>query len=110
MHQSSSRLIGATRRIAVAAIFLLPALFFALFYIYPLGSILRLGLMPEGKLDAAALMQPFINPYLLRILWFATWQAFVSTVLTLLLAFPGAYVLARFSFRGRAISGFPPKV
>ena len=103
MHQSSSRSIGATRRIAVAAIFLLPALFFALFYIYPLGSILRLGLMPERELDAAALMQPFTNPYLLRVLWFATWQAFVSTVLTLLLAFPGAYVLARFSFRGKTL-------
>jgi len=101
MHQSRFRLTGAARRIAVAAIFLLPALFFALFYIYPLGSVLRLGLMPEGKLDAAALMQPFINPYLLRILWFTTWQAFVSTILTLLLAFPGAYVLARFSFRGK---------
>lgn len=92
---------GGLARGVVAAIFLLPAIFFVLFYIYPLGSILRLGLMPEGRLDTAALVQPFTNPYLLRVIWFTTWQAFASTILTLLLAFPGAYVLARYSFRGK---------
>ncbi len=102
-HPGRSRLIGSARSIAVVAIFLLPAVFFALFYLYPLGSILRLGLMPEGRLNTAALLQPLVNPNLLRIVWFTTWQAFVSTVLTLLLAFPGAYVLARFSFRGKTL-------
>lgn len=102
-HPGRSRLIGSARRIAVVVVFLLPAAFFALFYLYPLGSILRLGLMPEGRLNTAALLQPFTNTNLLRIVWFTTWQAFVSTVLTLLLAFPGAYVLARFSFRGKTL-------
>ncbi len=102
-HPGRSRLIGSARSIAVVAIFLLPAAFFALFYLYPLGSILRLGLMPEGRLNTAALLQPFTNTNLLRIVWFTTWQAFVSTILTLLLAFPGAYVLARFSFRGKTL-------
>ena len=89
------------RLILAGIVFLLPIIFFALFYIYPLGSILRLGLIPEGVLDTAALTQLFTDGYLLRVLWFTTWQAMVSTVLTLLLAFPGAYVLARYRFRGK---------
>ena len=89
------------RLILAGIVFLLPIIFFALFYIYPLGSILRLGLIPEGVLDTAALTQLFTDGYLLRVLWFTTWQAMVLTVLTLLLAFPGAYVLARYRFRGK---------
>jgi thiamine transport system permease protein len=85
------------------AVFFLPVLFFALFYFYPLVSILRLGLSSEGRLDTAALSQLFTSGYLLRVLWFTFWQAVVSTILTLALAFPGAYVLARFRFRGKSL-------
>ncbi len=96
-------LMMSPRRWALGFILLLPALFFALFYIYPLGSILRLGLFSDGVLDTAALLQLFTTGYLRRVLWFTTWQAIVSTILTLLLAFPGAYVLARFDFRGKSL-------
>ena len=92
----------ARRRLKVA-IFLLPLLFFALFYFYPLAAVLRLGLWPQGRVDVAALSQLFTSRYFLGILWFTLWQAVVSTVLTLLLAFPGAYVLARYQFRGKAL-------
>ena len=92
----------ARRRLKVA-IFLLPLLFFAVFYFYPLAAVLRLGLWPQGRVDVAALSQLFTSRYFLGILWFTLWQAVVSTVLTLLLAFPGAYVLARYQFRGKAL-------
>jgi thiamine transport system permease protein len=82
---------------------LLPALFFALFYFYPLGEILRLGLFAEGQVNLEALTELFTSRYLLRVLWFTIWQATVSTLLTLLLALPGAYVLARFRFRGKTL-------
>jgi thiamine transport system permease protein len=91
---------GQVFRIAISA---LPALFFALFYFYPLGSVLQLGLVAEGRLDVAALGQLFTSGYLLRVLWFTIWQAVMSTLLTLLLSFPGAYVLARFRFRGKTL-------
>src|SRR5690606_35609043 len=81
----------------------LPAAFFALFYIYPLGSILRLGLLTNGRLDTGALSELFRSGYLLRVLWFTIWQAIVSTVLALLFAFPGAYVLSRYRFRGKTL-------
>ena len=36
-----------------------------------------------------------------EVVWFTMWQAVVSTVLTLVVGLPPAYVLARYSFRGR---------
>jgi len=81
----------------------MPVLFFALFYFYPLASILQLGLLSDGRIDLQALAELFTSSYLLRVLWFTTWQAIVSTALTLVLAIPGAYVLARYRFRGKSL-------
>jgi thiamine transport system permease protein len=36
-------------------------------------------------------------------LWFTFWQAAVSTVLTIIAAFPAAYVMARYAFRGKSL-------
>lgn len=94
---------AATRWIIGALVVMLPAVFFALFYVYPLGTTFRLGLLSQGRIETSALSELFTSGYLLRVLWFTTWQAALSTGLTLLLAFPGAYVLARFRFRGKTL-------
>ena len=98
-----TRRARTARRLLTGGVLLLPLLFFALFYFYPLGTILRLGLWPEGRLDTAALGQLFASRYFLGVLWFTLWQAVVSTLLTLALAVPGAYVLARYRFRGQSL-------
>jgi len=100
---TSPRFGHRLRPLLLAAVFLSPLLFFALFYFYPLAAILRLGLWSEGRLDTAALGELFRSAYFLRVLWFTVWQAVVSTLLTLALALPGAYVLARFRFRGQTL-------
>ena len=82
-------------------IYLLPILFFVLFYFYPLGTILGVSLAPEGKLQLAPLRSLISSSYYLRTLWFTFWQAAVSTLLVLILAIPGAYVFARYRFRGK---------
>lgn len=94
---------GDGRWLTSGLLLLFPAIFFGLFFIYPLVSIVRIGLFPEGRLATAALLELFKSDYLLGVLWFTIWQAVVSTVLTLLLAFPGAYVLARYRFRGKTL-------
>jgi thiamine transport system permease protein len=38
-----------------------------------------------------------------RPLWFTTWQAVLSTLLTLLLGLPAAYLFARYSFKGKTL-------
>ena len=94
-----------------AALYLLPVLFLALFYFYPLGTILGISLAPDGFLELEPLRKLFRNSYYLRTLWFTIWQAAVSTLLVLFLAIPGAYVFARYRFRGkktlRALSLLP---
>jgi len=89
------------RRLLTGLILALPALFFLLFYFYPLGIILGQGLAPGGRPDLTAFGELFRSGRFWRVLWFTTWQAAVSTLLTLLLAFPGAYVLSRYRFRGK---------
>ena len=45
----------------------------------------------------------FSDAQLRHVMWFTVWQAAASTVLTLVVALPGAYVLARYEFRGRRL-------
>jgi len=82
-------------------LFLIPLGFLAAFYFYPLTTILVVSLAPAGSLDVSALADLLNTDYYLHILWFTLWQAAVSTLLTVLLALPGAYVLARYRFRGK---------
>src|SRR5690606_7148390 len=43
------------------------------------------------------------TPYYLDILWFTIWQAALSTLLTLALGLPAAYLFARYEFKGKAL-------
>lgn len=52
---------------------------------------------------ATALVEFLTKPSLLSIVGFTFWQAALSTLLTLLLGLPGAYLVARYRFRGRSL-------
>ncbi|MBC8449135.1 MAG: iron ABC transporter permease [Chloroflexi bacterium] len=84
-------------------VYVVPLLFLALFFFYPLYSIFALSLAPEGALDLQPLRVLITQPYYARVLWFTTWQATLSTLLTLLLGLPAAFVFARYEFRGKAL-------
>jgi thiamine transport system permease protein len=84
-------------------LYLVPLLFLGLFFFYPLLSIFALSLAPGGTIDLAPLRSLVGTDYYVHILWFTVWQAVVSTVLTVLLALPGAYVFARYQFRGKSL-------
>jgi len=83
--------------------YLLPAIFLLLFYFYPLFSIFSLSFAPEGMLDLSALQKLFTTSYYLQTLWFTVWQATVSTLLTLILALPAAYIFAHYRFPGKSL-------
>ena len=82
-------------------LFSLPLAFLALFYFYPLIKIVLLSLMPEGSWNPGKLNKLVSSSIYGRILWFTCWQAALSTVITLILALPGAYVFARYKFFGK---------
>ncbi len=80
---------------------LVPVAFLAAFFVLPVTRIVLTGLRPDGVFDPGALVRTVAEPSVLRVGWFTLWQATVSTLLTLLAAIPGAYVLARMRFAGR---------
>jgi thiamine transport system permease protein len=84
-------------------LYFLPLAFMAIFYFYPLLSILGLGLAPEAKLNVSGFAALVERAYLGRVLWFTVWQALVSTALTLLLGLPAAYVFAHYEFPGKGL-------
>ena len=81
----------------------LPLAFLLLFYFFPLASILGLSFAPEGSLSLAPLAKLFRSSYYLQTVWFTVWQAALSTLLTVGLALPGAYVFARYDFPGKSL-------
>src|SRR5512144_3119334 len=91
---------------------LLPAAaFLALFYFYPLGAILRASLARAQAGPWSAFALTLTSPTYLSILGFTFYQAVLSTLATLALGLPGAYLFARYRFRGqgllRALTGVP---
>lgn len=96
---------------ASTLVFLLPLAFLAVFYFYPLAAIFGYSLFPEGALNLSGLAELAGDPYYLGVLWFTTWQAIASTLLTLAAALPAAYIFARYRFRGetllRALTAVP---
>src|SRR4029077_17869347 len=73
-----------------------PLGFFAVFFAWPLATILA------RSLDAGALRDTLGDSSLRHVIWFTTWQAALSTLLTLLAGLPAAYVVARYDFPGRS--------
>jgi thiamine transport system permease protein len=88
--------ISVSPWLARVALWLLPLTFLLIAFFYPLSRILALTfeprtLVPENLLFAS------------RVLLFTSYQAALSTLLTLLLGLPAAYLFARYDFRGKSL-------
>jgi len=87
-------------RVPTAYFLLLPGFcFLCVFYLWPLFAIFKASL----TLDLLALIETMRTTSLGRVVGFTFWQATLSTLVTLLIGLPGAYVLARYRFPGRAL-------
>ncbi len=80
-----------------------PAAFFAVFFAYPVAAIVARGLKTDGGWQLGRIADVLTQSDIRQVLWFTTWQALVSTALTLVIALPGAYALARFDFPGKQV-------
>jgi thiamine transport system permease protein len=84
------------------ALLLVPGLIFlALFYFYPLAAILQLSLARAAGGLLAAFAETLSSEIYRSIIGFTFYQASLSTLATLLVGLPGAYLFARFHFRGQ---------
>ncbi|MGD2176892.1 MAG: iron ABC transporter permease [Anaerolineae bacterium] len=102
---ASESSVGAPNLSRLARLFMYAILFLFLtiFYFYPLTSILTLSFAPEGQFSLQALGKLLLTPRYLQTFWFTTWQAALSTLLTVTLALPGSYVFARYDFPGKSL-------
>ena len=82
--------------LARIAIWLLPLSFLLMAFFIPLSRILALTLDPT-TLTSPNLLLAF------RVLLFTFYQAALSTLLTLLLGLPSAYLFARYNFHGKSL-------
>ena len=92
--------MGPVRWTARVLCVVVPAAFLGVFFLYPVGTILVRGLGADG-LDRLLGLPGRAS--FRGVAWFTVWQATVSTLLTVVVALPGAHLLARRRFRGRAL-------
>lgn len=92
-------------------LWLFPLLFLGVFFFYPLGSILQLSLSRSQGSWWTPFTEALQSTFIRNIFGFTIGQAALSTLLTVIIGLPGAYLFARFDFRGksilRAITGIP---
>lgn len=76
-----------------------PLAFVLIFFFYPLAAVLRAA----GEAAFVTGTHSFMWRDVLRPLGFTLWQAALSTIVTLLIGLPGAYVFARYNFVGKTM-------
>jgi len=86
---------GSSQR-TTAFLGVVPAVFISAFFLLPLAVIFR-----ETLTLSSSTVTTLTGPSVRSVLWFTTWQAAVSTALTLVIGLPIAWALARFRFPGR---------
>jgi thiamine transport system permease protein len=74
----------------------IPLSFVAVLFYWPIAKITSLGFSGDWLATSS-------EPKTLEVIWFTLWQAVVSTLVTLVIAIPGAYLLYRRSFPGQRI-------
>jgi thiamine transport system permease protein len=72
----------------------IPLTFVAVLFYWPIAKITSLGFSGDW-------LATLSEPKTLDVIWFTLWQAAVSTLVTLVIAIPGAYLLYRKSFPGQ---------
>lgn len=91
------------RRIGLVALAAFPLAALAIFFGYPVATLIGRGLAGAHGPDLAAFADALARPRMQRLLLFTVWQAAASASICLLLGVPGAFLLYRCRFRGRGV-------
>jgi thiamine transport system permease protein len=74
----------------------IPLTFVSVLFYWPIAKITSLGFSGDWLATLSA-------PNTIEVIWFTLWQAAVSTLVTLVISIPGAYLLYRRSFPGQGL-------
>ena len=80
-----------------------PLAYLGIFFLYPLVAILNKSLYQDGGYDLGQFVSLLGDHYYLGRIWFTTWQALVSTLLTLMVGLPAAFLFAKYEFPGKTL-------
>lgn len=80
-----------------------PVAFLGLFFMWPLVTVLARGLIVDGHLDAAGMMDVLTQPRTTRVVLTTLWLATLGTVGSVLIGVPAAYALFRLRWRGQRV-------
>ena len=91
-----------TRRLlALAATATVPLLVLGIFFVIPVGGMLREGFVQDGHLQLGGVVAVLGRPEIRRAVWFTLWSSATGTVLACALGLPAAHVLHRLAIPGR---------
>ena len=93
----------ARRVLSFGLLWFLPLIFLGIFYFFPLANILKISFESEGTRLVTPILEAVKSESIRQVLWFTIWQAALSTGLTLIIGLPGAYLFARYEFRGKSV-------
>jgi len=97
--------------IRLVFLWIAPLVFLGLFYFFPLWKIINLSFARAEDGFSTAIQELLTSQSIHQVFWFTVWQAILSTILTLVIGLPGAFLIARYQFRGKslllALSGIP---
>jgi len=105
--KTPSRLIRSTNLF----LWIIPLVFLGLFFFFPLTKITQLSFARAEGGFFEGLWEALSTPTVSKVVGFTFKQAFLSTILTLVVGLPGAYLFGKFQFRAkkilRALTGVP---
>lgn len=82
---------------------LIPLVFLAIFFAWPVGGMLIRGFYPDGAWDFSGVAEVFGRSRTIRVVVFTVTMAAAGSALSLLFGLPLAYVLYRLRFPGRGL-------
>lgn len=95
---------GMRRAIAWSAIAAVPVVFLGFFFMWPVSALVGRGFFTEGAVDLSGFSEVLTTARTWRLVGITLAQGFAGSAVSLLLGIPGAYVLYRCTFRGRAVA------
>ena len=80
-----------------------PFFYLVLFFLYPLMAILARSLNADSFMGLGPFSTLLTDSYYLERIWFTIWQATVSTLFTVAVGLPVAYLFAKHRFPGKTV-------
>ncbi len=83
----------------IVELLFIPVFFLIFFFYLPITEIIKFAFFSAKGFSFSNLFHVFTDPYTIRVLGFTFREAFVSALVTLIIAFPGAYIISHFKFK-----------